>query len=177
MAKRDASQMDHPEKGPSNSRQKTEPLTADKIRRQLTDGQRLTDDVLHLLCRAMFLKHADANGHVVLADPLWFYNDTHSNTLPSSIRSFDGEKRAVYFPIHHSGDHWALATLERLATGYVLNYYDSLPELDHFEGVKKRIEQWLGLPGKKNAALIAALPQVSTVVALKLWTRYANQVI
>lgn len=171
MAKRDASQIEHAENGPSGSRRKTEALTADKIRRQLANGQRLTDDVLHLLCRAMFLKHADANSHVVLADPLWFNNDRHSEALPSDIRSFDGEKRAVYFPIHHLGNHWGFATLERVTTGYILGYYDSSPHLGHFEGVKSRIEKWLDSSRQKSPKQLVALEQVSTVVALKLLTR------
>ncbi|KAL6366246.1 hypothetical protein LRP88_00091 [Fusarium phalaenopsidis] len=75
---------------------------------QLTTEERLDDDVLDLCCRAIQSRY-DKSRSMLLLHPLWFFDDAHSDTLPSEEcpRQKDNWSCGV----------WVLACLQRTMQG------------------------------------------------------------
>ncbi|RSL52921.1 hypothetical protein BHE90_014512 [Fusarium euwallaceae] len=107
-----------------------------KILRQLTTEESLTDDVLDLCCRAILYRY-DKSQSMLLLHPLWFFDDAHSDTLPSEVRRLQ-HAEVVCFPIHHNG-HWSLGVLKRSEGGFLFQHHDSSPSTKRNELVIRRI--------------------------------------
>ncbi|RSL40238.1 hypothetical protein CEP54_016166 [Fusarium duplospermum] len=107
------------------------------ILRQLTTEECLTDDVLDLCCRAIQSRYGESQS-MLLLHPLWFFDDTHSDTLPSEVRRLR-HAEVVCFPIHHGG-HWSLGVLKRSEGGFLLQHHDSCHLTKRNELVIRRIQ-------------------------------------
>ncbi|KAH7232153.1 uncharacterized protein BKA55DRAFT_695577 [Fusarium redolens] len=79
-------------------------LTPTKILKQLSGNERLTDDVLNLICQVIRTKCDTSNGRALVLHPLWLFDNDHSPKLPREIRQLRDD-RWLCFPIHHDGDH------------------------------------------------------------------------
>ncbi|KAF4468176.1 hypothetical protein FALBO_4942 [Fusarium albosuccineum] len=150
-AKRHRSGSDLGEGGRSHSRQKIDGkygLCSSKILNQLTNDNRLTDDVLNVVCKVIYARYVNDSNKGILLNTLWFRGDKPSDALPQKLRAMGGYPTKLYFPINDPEiEHWALGTLEPLSDGFQFCYYDPISSSTRYEAARTRLRKWLDESG------------------------------
>ncbi|KAF5004682.1 hypothetical protein FDECE_8847 [Fusarium decemcellulare] len=123
-------------------------LCSSKILNQLTNGNRLTDDVLNVVCKVVYARYVNDSNKGILLNTLWFRGDKPSDALPQKLRVMGNHPARLYFPINHPEiEHWALGTLEPLSDGFQFCYYDPIPSNTRYEAARTRLRKWLDESG------------------------------
>ncbi|KAJ3501495.1 hypothetical protein NM208_g16924 [Fusarium decemcellulare] len=117
-------------------------LCSSKILNQLTNDNRLTDDVLNVVCKVVYARYVNDSNKGILLNTLWFRGDKPSDALPQKLRAMVGHTAKLYFPINHPEiEHWALGTLEPLSDGFQFCYYDPISNNTRYEAARTRLRK------------------------------------
>ncbi|KAJ4256119.1 hypothetical protein NW762_009195 [Fusarium torreyae] len=118
-------------------------IDAQKVHKQLTTNEKLSDDVLRFLTNFAVACHISGmdQSKVRVVDPLWF--KIHGeNGLPGAIQKLD-RFNLCCFPIYHPiPKHWSLGVIHITPGRMTFNYHDSMPDLGRTRAVKSRFEKW-----------------------------------
>ena len=127
---------------------------AQHIISQLTEDDKLNDDTIDIISKALELNLPSSKSAIKILDTMKFRVD--ENRIPSKLKNDPNPDEDMYAPLHHSSPrHWTLCVLSfesnykvdsESESGFKcirLDFYDSLEDAHRLEKVESFFQQWI----------------------------------